>query len=605
MTLAAAVFAVSCEEEGASNGTFTVADGSTFSPVFTAAAGEQVINFNCTADWEVVVPNTNSYSWSAVTPTSGEAGDASVSVLVIANDNTEDRSYTFDLRSGNTVQTVTVLQKAKGALTLAKNVFEVGKDGEQISIDVTANVDYSYEIAEDAKEWIVFAGTKSLETSSLLFNVAANEVFEPRTGTITITAEGLSETVTVKQAANELVFEVSPEKLEFDIAGGTKTFSLDCNVEYGLYVWADWFTVKDNGDKTFTVNVTKNEGFAGREAGAYIYIYEDTEDETYLRVSISQKGQADVNLAWSKSYSADLTSVTPAQPTRLAVCGDYLLVANGTSKVAALDRKTGAYVTTVSVPGDVAVASMTNDDAGHVIFSAGAAFNATMDVYYMSSLTDTPKKLFSYPHTSVWSSNIGNLRVRGDVTKEAAVASFVDVSQYYVVWQITGGVADSGTFGAITPATGTVWNYNNSVVVPASSSLSDGVYFIGYTGDYNLHYCASPLSDKTWASVFTSGLAGNEIVTGASTATYDGKKFLAYVQSAAFSYSSTGARLVDVTDKSSATDCGLYGDDYVETNYVGTGYGADVVLYVDGGTMYMYFTDIMMDYIACVSFKAE
>ncbi len=52
-------------------------------PVFTSAGGTYTVEFTADNEWRVAVPNTNHYTWSSVTPTSGGAGKNQVIVTAL------------------------------------------------------------------------------------------------------------------------------------------------------------------------------------------------------------------------------------------------------------------------------------------------------------------------------------------------------------------------------------------------------------------------------------------------------------------------------------------------------------------------------------------
>ena len=120
---------------------------------------------------------------------------------------------------------------------------------------------------------------------------------------------------------------------------------------------------------------------------------------------------------------------------------------------------------------------------------------------------------------------MGNIRVRGDVTRKAVVTAFVDVSQYWVGWQITDGKAGDAVFGSIAPAANPVWNSYGACVAPVSDDLNDGLLFIGYSadanGNYDLNWCKD-VAKSEWQSVFHTTSGGNENYNCISVATLTG-----------------------------------------------------------------------------------
>src|SRR5574344_83182 len=308
---------------------------------------------------------------------------------------------------------------------------------------------------------------------------------------------------------------------------------------------------------------------------------------------------------WIKYYGTDYSAGTPSL-TRLAVSGDYLVVSTGTS-VFTVKKTTGAKISDVTLPAGVTIQSLASDDAGHIVFAANAAFGTTLTVYY-ANLSDinNPKVLLTYNHSDIYSSSMGNIRVRGDVTKEAVVTSMVDVSQYFVAWQITGGVAANPVFGAITPAASTVWSPEGACVAPAGTTLAKGLYFIGYAGGpYDLYYCADP-TNPTWVDEFKTDTGGNENYNCISTADFNGAKDIAFLQGAHFSWSvAPVVYMFDASVPDQIKDAKVFTMDKSSAlTFKDTGACSDVLLVPtsDGYKMHLFWTDGNFDAIGCYEF---
>ena len=119
--------------------------------------------------------------------------------------------------------------------------------GGSIEIEVSANVDYKVAIDKDAASWLsVEEGTKALEKSIVTVAVAANEDAVGREGKLTVSSGGLSETVTVSQAAGDPVLNISKTSFELGAAGGSVDFTVESNLEFELVIdedAKDWVSV--------------------------------------------------------------------------------------------------------------------------------------------------------------------------------------------------------------------------------------------------------------------------------------------------------------------------------------------------------------------------
>lgn len=71
-----------------------------------------VIKFTAEAAWTAEVVSTRAVDWCSVSPTSGEAGEATITITTTTNDTSEERSAEVVLKSGSTEKTIEVTQKA-------------------------------------------------------------------------------------------------------------------------------------------------------------------------------------------------------------------------------------------------------------------------------------------------------------------------------------------------------------------------------------------------------------------------------------------------------------------------------------------------------------
>lgn len=216
------------EEEIPVDYQITFPQSETPAPVFSTDGGTEEMSFVATSDWSISVLATRSDSWCTVSPTSGKAGKATVSITTQPNDANDDREAVVTLVCGTKKVQFKVLQKQKDALTTTQSRFEVGDKGGEIEIEVKANISFECTVDEGAVDWIIpiekKASARGLTTTKKRFSVAENINSKPREGTITITSGKLKEIITVNQAAAKPV-EIGNEQ----------------EVDLGLsVVWASW-----------------------------------------------------------------------------------------------------------------------------------------------------------------------------------------------------------------------------------------------------------------------------------------------------------------------------------------------------------------------------
>lgn len=135
-------------------------------------------------------------------------------------------------------------------LTSPANV-ELSVDGSSGSITFTANRDWRVNCSDPWVSVSPSSGPASDGPVTVTVRCGANTTYDDRTATVTITMEGLSQTVTVKQPANLGI--IIPTQL-YNVAPESKTIEVEvqANVQYNVTISADW--IKQVGAKGLTTN---------------------------------------------------------------------------------------------------------------------------------------------------------------------------------------------------------------------------------------------------------------------------------------------------------------------------------------------------------------
>ena len=305
-----------------------------------------------------------------------------------------------------------------------------------------------------------------------------------------------------------------------------------------------------------------------------------------------------IETIWNKTFSTDWTSIEATTPSHLAMFDGKLLVSNATG-IHAVDPLTGEYKEKVEIPGlSVAPESMASDDAGNVIFAANA--NMNMFTVYMYD-GESVKSIAEYNGANLYGYNIGNMRVVGDLKSNAvitAIGALWGNPAYYIAWQVKGGVAENPVVGKVTPTTDPS-NIAYACVSPVSADLNDGLVFCGYAGDpYALYYCADPVTEQTWTTVFDFQGAWNTNFSCISIAEYNGTRYCAVGESW-FGGNTPTAFLLDITDISKVEL--MYKDDFSGI-WEADPMGNDIKLTVQDGIMRLYIVNPLSDMAACVEF---
>ncbi len=238
---------------------------------FTSEGGSEVVTFKSSGAWTAEVINSRADSWCSVNPTSGAAGDAKVTVTTKANDTPDDRTASIIIKTGTASRAINVSQKQKDALTVTASKFEVGSEGGEITIEAKANIDFEYEIEGSAQEWISYQTTRALKTSSLVFNVAANESTEKREGKIVIRSGEFNETVSIYQNGSNPCIVLTQNEYIVPYEGGSLSVEVKSNVDVTMEIsegtdWVSENTTRALSTNTYNFNISMNDSYDNRSA---------------------------------------------------------------------------------------------------------------------------------------------------------------------------------------------------------------------------------------------------------------------------------------------------------------------------------------------------
>ena len=240
-------------------------------PNFSEDGGEAQISFTASEAWTAKVINTRADGWCSISPTSGAAGSATITVTTEPNDTPDDRSASIVIEAGSASKTVTVSQKQKDALTVTASTFEVGAEGGEVKIEVKANIDFEYAIDPADEEWISYEGTRAMKTSTLTFSVNKTAATEKREGKIYIQSGEFNEKVTIYQVGAEPSIVISQN--EYVVAADGETIAIDVtsNVDVTVELPAnvDWIsenTTRATSTNTYCFDIQPNLEYEQRTA---------------------------------------------------------------------------------------------------------------------------------------------------------------------------------------------------------------------------------------------------------------------------------------------------------------------------------------------------
>lgn len=153
------------------------------------------LEFTTNVDWTAELDQT--YDWVTITPKSGKAGEAAITVIATPNNEAEVRSAVITVKAGVSVLVFDVVQEAYPALSIDPTEVEFDAAGGTQEVTVDATVEYVVTFPEN--EWLTY--DYNAETGVYTLTAAANEGFAERSLTIVLSnnVDGVSESVVVSQ----------------------------------------------------------------------------------------------------------------------------------------------------------------------------------------------------------------------------------------------------------------------------------------------------------------------------------------------------------------------------------------------------------------------
>ena len=160
------------------------------------------VEFNANVDWTAALKEAS--EWCSVTPSSGVAGDAAVTVIALENKEEEERSVTLILTAGAAVKEIVLTQEALFVPRLeADESVTIPTAGGSVEFAVNATVEIIASIPKDAT-WlsctvdgkkVIFNATENTSKYERAVKVALNNDEYELTDTVAVVQEGTCKTL--------------------------------------------------------------------------------------------------------------------------------------------------------------------------------------------------------------------------------------------------------------------------------------------------------------------------------------------------------------------------------------------------------------------------
>lgn len=205
---------------------------------FSDEGGE--LNFTVTSNstWSI----SGSTGWITLSQTSG-SGNATIKVTTTKNETYDEKNQMITISSGTLSKNLTVFQRQKDGMTITKKSYDIVQKGGTISVEIKANLSYTYTIPQEFIEWISVVNTKGLSATTLNFSIKENPGVNNRSGIIAFMAGKLKDTVKVYQVQRDELL-LTNDRADVGKESCTLNAELKCNIDYDVIMPADanWIT---------------------------------------------------------------------------------------------------------------------------------------------------------------------------------------------------------------------------------------------------------------------------------------------------------------------------------------------------------------------------
>ena len=221
------------------------------------------LSFTASSAWTIA----SDADWVTFDRTEGEAGDVTVEMTVTANDGYESRTAKVTITMGAKSNVITITQAGRAEFAI-ETVYNISAEAQTIDFAIESNIEYTYEISEDAQDWIEAAvDSKAAPVESTLkFDVKENNTVVSREGRVYIEADNAIYCLVVTQSGGEE-----------DLATATATYLGNTQKIYsdGFTSFREYFIEMTSEDGNTVVTIALNapevaDQLAEIPAGEYI-----------------------------------------------------------------------------------------------------------------------------------------------------------------------------------------------------------------------------------------------------------------------------------------------------------------------------------------------
>ena len=291
-------------------GSDSESDGPTLSVMpsnvtLNAEGTEQTVSVSSNTSWSVQRQD----SWINCSPMDGSGGR---SITITANKNTGEERYTIlklTDKTGRASAEIRVTQQAGTApapttsLEVSKNSISLNAGGGNDSFTIKSNT--SWTVSSD-QAWCTVSPTSGSNDGTVSIKAEENKNTTARSAIITVRYGDKSTTISVSQAAADVLLTVSPTSLSFTEAGGSESISITSNTDWTVSSsnsWCSVSTTSGNNNGTVTVTVGANTSDSSRSATITV---KSSNGSVTQEVSVTQAAKTEETNIGRNDYDGDI-----------------------------------------------------------------------------------------------------------------------------------------------------------------------------------------------------------------------------------------------------------------------------------------------------------
>ena len=249
-----------------------------------SSKGSFGVDVTANISWSTSSDATWLTATNAVGDTSGTDGRFTVEHL--ANNTGKTRTGTITVSGGGISYTITVTQAA-ATFRVSQTSRNIPILGETFRVTITANVSWEAS-ATSTGDWLSISSTSGNGNATLTITAAPTNTTSQRIGTITLTGNDESITITVTQAAP--IFNVSQTSRSASPAGETFDVAIASNIPWSASAtstgnWLSVSTANGSGNDTLAITASPNTTAASRTGTISITAYDKTHTVTVTQVA--------------------------------------------------------------------------------------------------------------------------------------------------------------------------------------------------------------------------------------------------------------------------------------------------------------------------------